>query len=394
MKVNFYSNYYPKYSNIKFKGLFGFDGSDNKDSNKGASQDANINTNTKVKNILDNFFDVGAIASGAFSNSYNSANSYGVSNPEKDNDECIYRISPFSYIYPNLGFWVSGTSFEKPLYNKDLLPSQEKVYRALDTNKNIFDAHLEQDLGGKQELPLETYFIRMKKYKKDLLWARNMVNLTYLASDMMSHNKSFDEILSTVCLGVFYSNDKESYGILKKTATVPANVGFIMTPDKRGGEYYEKYKTRTDCQKNGEFYPNAGEYKKIANTSIVSRYCDGNIFVDYPRVTLKDSSNLEIVKEIYNDLKSKENPTRKEIVDAMAKIQWLIAQETPYLKGSDSVANILMRSIAHSYNVPISPLKEGISLDFEAFYSNLDDYVKNYPNFFETNPLEELLSNS
>ena len=38
------------------------------------------------------------------------------------------------------------------------------------------------------------------------------------------------------------------------------------------------------------------------------------------------------------------------------------------------------------YNLRISPLKEGVSLDFEAFYSNLDDYIKNYPNFFEKYP--------
>jgi len=103
----------------------------------------------------------------------------------------------------------------------------------------------------------------------------------------------------------------------------------------------------------------------------------------YPYLVKNEQSNLTIVKEIYNDLKSKKNPSEKEVTEAAAKIQWLIAQETPYQKGNDSVANILTRSLMHSYNLPVTPLKEGISLDFEAWGQNMDEYIKNYPDYFE-----------
>ena len=40
----------------------------------------------------------------------------------------------------------------------------------------------------------------------------------------------------------------------------------------------------------------------------------------------------------------------------------------------------------HANNIYISPLKEGVSLDFEAFDTDLDDYIERYPDFFEVRP--------
>ena len=77
-----------------------------------------------------------------------------------------------------------------------------------------------------------------------------------------------------------------------------------------------------------------------------------------------------------------------EINEACAKIQWLIAQSNPYLRGDDSIASTLTKAIYHSYDMKITPVKQGIGLDFEAFYSNLNDYIKKYPNFFEKTPVK------
>lgn len=58
----------------------------------------------------------------------------------------------------------------------------------------------------------------------------------------------------------------------------------------------------------------------------------------------------------------------------------------PLYKRVRSIANILTKSIMHANGIYISPLKDGISLDFEAFDTDLDDYIKKYPDFFKVKP--------
>lgn len=98
------------------------------------------------------------------------------------------------------------------------------------------------------------------------------------------------------------------------------------------------------------------------------------------------TSNLNLVEKEYNKLREIENPSVDFVMRSCAIIQWLIAQETPYIRGSDSIANILTKSIMHANGIYISPLKDGISLDFEAFDTDLDDYIKKYPDFFKVKP--------
>lgn len=97
-------------------------------------------------------------------------------------------------------------------------------------------------------------------------------------------------------------------------------------------------------------------------------------------------SNLSLAEKEYNKLRQIKNPSVDEVLRSCAIIQWLITQETPYKRGADSIANILAKSIMHTNGIFISPLKDGISLDFEAFDTDLDDYIEKYPNFFKVRP--------
>ena len=50
------------------------------------------------------------------------------------------------------------------------------------------------------------------------------------------------------------------------------------------------------------------------------------------------------------------------------------------------ISNILIKGIYHANNVKISPLKKKCSLDFEAFDTDLDEYIKRFPLFFTQKP--------
>ena len=288
---------------------------------------------------------------------------------------------------------LEAQNFLRPFDPSDkttTLPSRKKFLLMLECDNPLREGHFEDFLGDKKEIPLETFFVNLKHYKKDKLWALDMQNLTYFVSDLMINGASFDDILAASILGVNHINGGEFGYKRAQLGWISFPVNYTVCPNSRGEEYLRKY----DCKMEKSFSPRpTDEFLKRANCVRIERSC-GDFLVFYPELFFDDFPNLDLVKEIYNDLKSKENPTRKEIVDAMAKIQWLIAQETPFQRGSDSIATLLTRSIAHSYNIPTSPLKEGISLDFEAWGDDMEEYIEKYPNFFEINPLEELLSNS
>jgi len=289
--------------------------------------------------------------------------------------------------YPNLAYLLHEFDFPAQAESKSYTPSQIRFFETVNSNKALRNADFEDFLENKAQISPESYFIRMKHYKQDMPWAQDMVNLTYFISDLIEKGVDIKNIIKNTAFGIYYINDKHEYGVLKSYAIWGVHSkGYSIENNKRGEEYLEKYKTK--IKKNYNPKPTE-EYDIITNTISIYPNKKGDSFlILYPDCDMYDYSNLDIVKQIYNELKNNENPSKKEIVSAMAKIQWLIAQETPYIRGSDSVATILTRSIAHAYHIPVSPLKEGISLDFEAWFQDMDKYIKNYPKYFEKNPLE------
>ena len=101
-------------------------------------------------------------------------------------------------------------------------------------------------------------------------------------------------------------------------------------------------------------------------------------------------SNLSLAEKEYEKLKSINNPNEHQILKSTAIIHWLISQESPFERGNDSFAGIIAKSILHSYNMYISPLKEEKSIDFEAFYTDLNEFIKIYPELFEIKPYKKI----
>ena len=89
-------------------------------------------------------------------------------------------------------------------------------------------------------------------------------------------------------------------------------------------------------------------------------------------------------KFLHKDVKKEDLP---EIIDIVAEIRWVLAHATPWLRGSDAIANVFMRALFKAVGVKAYPPAEGISYDLEAYCRNLDDYKANFNSFFEK-PLE------
>ena len=229
-------------------------------------------------------------------------------------------------------------------------------------------------------IPKDAFYIRMKNYGIDDDWAQEMINLTYVIAYDIKNNKDFDEILSKITQGIRRINFKDEYG--RKRTSIGA---FILAPEGRGEEYYKIYKNKLKETDSCAIKKPNTEYNN-ANVCDISMNNFGNIRIYYGWAPENKNSNLKLAKKEFEKLRSIKNPTDEEINRSIATIHWLIAQESPWQRGSDSIANILTKAIYQAYNMQITPIKEGKSFDFEAFFCSLEDYIKKYPDLFEIPP--------
>ena len=101
---------------------------------------------------------------------------------------------------------------------------------------------------------------------------------------------------------------------------------------------------------------------------------------------------FEHIFKAYDNFKSKFNSKDvkasqlQEINENIGGIRWLLAHATPWERGSDAIANVLMRAMYKSLGIKTYPLKKRISLDLEAFCTDFNVYKKNFGDYFEKPP--------
>lgn len=273
----------------------------------------------------------------------------------------------------------------EPIYSakKDILEIRHAITQKPE-GKSAFNYVL---ANHKQILEDNVFYVRMNTYGRDEEWASQMKYLIYCTSMAISSGKDFGEILSFIEDEIKYINKKDIqsdlFGVKRKYIKI-----FPISDILRGQEYIERYLEKT--KEKSTFKAKPDNEHKEANTCTISSGPSydkqSKVVISYASTDQYQISNLELAQKEFEKLQSTENPSEEEIIKSAATIQWLIAQETPYRRGSDSIANILSKSILHAYDIEISPIKEGINLDFEAFDTDLDEYIKKYPSFFEKYP--------
>ncbi len=307
------------------------------------------------------------------------------------------KLSPNLDIYPKISCNAVSRPAQKTLASAFRgqtagleIPKSDKlgVLKSL-----IFHTKTHQKI-QKPVLDENLFFIRMKGYKKDYEWAQEMNELTYKISDMISEDEDFDTILKTIEENIENINkDRGWYGRRRKY-----NKYLPFNEEKRGCEYFRDYESFLKQNKDPESkwaYAKPNDKYKTASTCKIRKDIwepHHDIQIIYPKVEymLREDTNkamnLPFIKQEYEELKSIKNPSLEDINRSVAAIHWLMAQGVPYGKGSDSIANLLTKSIYHAYGIKTSPAKEGKSFDFEAFYRDLEDYIKIYPDIFEIPP--------
>ena len=106
----------------------------------------------------------------------------------------------------------------------------------------------------------------------------------------------------------------------------------------------------------------------------------------------KINAGLDLIETKYYELLGKYTPEKvttknlKDITNSIAEIRWLLAHITPWERGSDAISNVFMRGLFKTYGIKTNPSAKNISFDMEAYCTNLKEYQKKFPNFFEKAP--------
>ncbi len=232
---------------------------------------------------------------------------------------------------------------------------------------------------------LSEFFINMKFYQKNYVWAYKIKELRDSLSLMIKSKADFDTLISYIQkeLPIINKDNPQQNRFAK--LRINQSAGFCFNKNSQGCEYYKKYANKLRFKKDNTFTPNSNPQYKDASLCTIVRIND-SFFIRYGYRPFISGNNLDLAKKEYQKLIAKNNPNLDEINQSAATINWLIAQSSPFLRGSATVGNIIPRAIYQAYNVQLSTLKKGNSFDFEAFHRNLDDYIKFYPKIFTKKP--------
>ena len=261
-------------------------------------------------------------------------------------------------------------------------------------NYNSFKANLNSP---KLRFIQKDFYVPIKGYGKNATWANSVKSTADMAVNLIRKNTSAENVLKIISTGIRLANsickdiNKASHtGILRTKRE-----GWICESDWSGLVLWTNY------SRISRYKPYKEKLDKVAKKQLTNPYND--IELTIPIIESKESllrhpnpkyinNAFGHISQIYSNFKKKfnskdiNNSQMKDINDNIAEIRWILAHSMPWERGSDAISNVLIRAMYKSVGIKSYPLKEGISLDLEAFCTELNDYKAKFPSFFEKPP--------
>lgn len=237
----------------------------------------------------------------------------------------------------------------------------------------------------------EDFFVRIRGYGKDRDWASEVIDIADTAVNMIKKHTQVENVLKFISSKLRVANSKvlelskkHNSGILRTDREGWLSVGSdseLYTPFT-----IAKYRCYSDRLKEVGKEPLLNPYSNIS----LSRITPFNEINHGSSKYVNSAINLVFTK--YDNFvpkyvgKKLTQEDLKNINDSVAEIRWILAHSTPWLRGSDSISNIFMRSIYKALGIKTYPLAKNLSLDLEAYCTNLIDYKKKFASYFEKPP--------
>jgi len=238
----------------------------------------------------------------------------------------------------------------------------------------------------------EDFFVRIKGYGQNRQWAKEIKENADVATKMLRDGTEPEYVLKYISTStrVANNNDLDLYkrhntGILRiEREGWHSRECDIFTPYDG-----QKYKTYAERLVQVNSHPLKDPYSRQISLSRPANLFTGKIFHgSFANVNIALDYVFKLCNDIFpkfvkNDIKPKDLP---ELNSKIAEMRWVLAHSTPWIRGSDAISNIFMRSIYKAVGVKTYPIKKGVSLDLEAYCTNLDEYQKQWTKYFDKAP--------
>lgn len=243
----------------------------------------------------------------------------------------------------------------------------------------------------------DDFYVRIRGYGKNRSWANSVIETTDTAVNLIRRDTFIENILRFITAGVIranqFTNDfrkKIHTGILREDRE-----HWDSTSSWKGCELITNYSSIA------RYSTYSNRFDKMFSNNLKKPYDDIDLtvpIIKHDEKYLRHGDPKYIdgafkhIFEIFDSFKKSFNheDIKKEQLDSVndhiAEIRWILAHATPWDRGSDAIANILMRAMYKSLGIKSYPLQKNISLDLEAFCTELTDYKKNFTKYFQNPP--------
>lgn len=241
------------------------------------------------------------------------------------------------------------------------------------------------------------FFVRIHGYGKNSEWAKQIISTADESVKFIRRDWTFENILKKIAIGVtnanklLQNNNKANHsGILRIERE-----GWKHGSDWDGAQLVTPYeKGRYSFYKDKFEYTRSHQLKNPFNDIALSMPVldkDNEKYIKHASPEYIDNAFNHLHKLyltfVNNYIKKEVQPKdMKKLNGLIATMRWILAHATPWERGSDAISNVLMRAMYKSAGVKTYPLEKGISLDLEAYCTNLKDYKKRFTSYFAQPP--------
>ena len=267
--------------------------------------------------------------------------------------------------------------------------------------KHAYNPYFGINLNSKKlNFKYDDFFVRIHGYGKNTDWAKIIKETADNAVTFIRENCNFEITLQKITQGVTKANQipldlskRKHTGILRINRE-----GWICDGDWNGFDLITRYgehgnkRYKSYASKLDEIVkqPLSKPYKDISLSRPIHSKNDGKYLCHGDASSINNA--FKHIENIYNNIYSKyiKNEAKPENIDDInsniAEIRWILAHSTPWERGSDAISNVFIRALYKAIGVKTTPLKKGISLDLEAYCTELKDYKKNFASYFTHKP--------
>ena len=281
---------------------------------------------------------------------------------------------------------ISGLQVNKNTYKRQKV-DYSPMYRE---SKSI-------SFSGRLDFSPSDFFVNIKGYGQNFEWARELVLVANNAVTSIASKLPAESVLIGIADGIHQCNRLTCDGDKMKNSGLLRirRAGWSCVDDARelltrySGKGVGRYRVYSKKLDQRILNPLHSPFFNFGMTTVKMR--DNVKFLKHGGLLYVNRA-LDLTYQRYNNLLAHypdfkvSKAELEKFTSTVAEIRWILAHSTPWVRGSDAIANVFVRSLYKAFGIKLYPLKKNISLDLEAYCTELKDYKENFHKYFVKPP--------